>query len=226
MEGCISAAPFDATLGGARAYSFSARSCAQRDASGERRVRATAKALGLKLSRDLQPGMWVIVESRAERGEVFWLARTVSVGGWDGKCTSAVTDPRTHDKVRYDSGDVIVASGGSIQLAPQVHRDLIVTSTTRPQAVQWYKRLAGHSERRTYERERNTTGRPWTDYFNSCELRVANAAVELVGGPPLPPTGRRMQRGLARSAEEDREGQRLWSLEPQSEAMALAECKG
>ena len=60
----------------------------------------------------------------------------------------------------------------------------------------------------------------------SCELRVANAAVELVGGPPLPPTGRRMQRGLARSAEEDREGQRLWSLEPQSEAMALAECKG
>ena len=185
------------------AYRFAEKSCVQCDATAQGLLRRAAKARGLRLAKDLPIGSWVLVEARADPDEVFWLGRTVAVDGWGGACTKKVKESHHHKGVRYDDGDVIVA-------------------------VQWYKRLSGHSAHRTYQREQNTTGRPWTDYSNSCELWLINADMGQVGGPSLPAcAGARARplRGPDRAAEEDREAQRLWALAPESEAMALAECR-
>lgn len=188
----------------------------QRNEQTYREIRKAARVRGQALAKRLKPGSWVLAEARSEPAERFWLGRTVAVGEWGGACVKKVTGRTTLNRVRYDDGDAIVA-------------------------VQWYKRLGGYTEQRTYQREKNSTGRPWTDYFNACELCVVNAEVDLVGGPPLQQPVRCRQRrrcrgaGSASAAErtaqakkraaEDAEARRLWALDPQSTVLALAECR-
>ena len=143
----------------------------------------------------------MLVEAQASPTEVLWLGRTVGVDEWGGACVRRFDGDshKTIGGVRYDPGD---------------HRV----------NVQWYSQLPGHQGASVFQREKNTTGGAWTDVFNSSELRLTNPMLDLVGGPPLPRRAASALRGDAAAAEEKAEGQRVWALDRDHEAAALAEC--
>ena len=190
----------------------------------ERIYNARARDRGIKLAQKMIPGMWCLVEARADpNGEYLWLAKAVARECWGGKCVQkATTNCREivgGKSVRFTKGDYKIA-------------------------VQFYGKQDGTD--RLYKMD----SPPGLAVFNCTELLAINATPKLVGGPEEQQTRvarrrscrKRNNRGgeaatggddvvAAEEARRRREElqtlatQRVWKLSESDEAIALAEVR-
>ena len=173
-------------------YKWRNESCSQKTGGDVAAAWKLAKQGRAKNAKQLTPGQWAVLLAPDDEDEEFWLARTVAMDKWGGRCWKVHNALTTVNKVRFDAGDVEIA-------------------------VQWYARVAGSASPRKYQIEADE---PVAHVSSTILLAQGNGIMTHVAGP-RPRMWPGTRRGTAKHRKVADERKRTWGLATTAENVAL-----